>query len=424
LQGGGSITRRWNNSGQSLTKRNADLAIGAYSGNIKSQKPMQGGGSITRRWNNSGQSLTKRNADLAIGGFSGTAKAKKPIKGGGSISRRWNNSGNPLMKKDRGPGTTVATTFQGNVYPRGMNNPNIGLYQGDLKYQKTLKGGGSISRRWNNNANPLMKKDRGEGTVIATTYKGNVFPRGMNNPNIGLYQGEIKSRGSKSKGYPTQEFIGNVTVINKRPPQSKGTEYGLAKKIAGVKIGTSGGTMQTALSKNKDNINIITVRVKERELNASAGTKLGKNTTFSFIKFGNPNVGGLVHKQKRLKVNNNLPKQIDRSQRRNYEAAPGADRGTDWALSFWEFGNPTHMGLSKQNAKAKGKLHPSTGFKYTNTNAIDEKEKVVSVKLLWAKLFKKNAGTPETDKEFSHKLKRDKDERSIWETEEREDWYK
>lgn len=198
----------------------------------------------------------------------------------------------------------------------------------------------------------------------------------------------------------------------------------MTRKIAGIKIGASGGLMQPSTSRNKTDINTLTTNVKERKMSASAGTKLGKKTTLTFVKIGNPNVGGLVHKQKRLKVNNNLPKNLDRNQKRRIEAAPGTERGTDWALSFWEFGKPTHMGLAKQHAKAKGKLHPSTKYNYSNKNSIEEKNRTVSVKLLWAKLFKKNAGTPEPDKEYSHKLKYDKEEGSIWETQEREDWYK
>jgi hypothetical protein len=80
--------------------------------------------------------------------------------------------------------------------------------------------------------------------------------------------------------------------------------------------------------------------------------------------------------------------------------------------------------LVKRHEKAKGKLHPSTGYKYSKAISTEEKQKTVSVKLLWAKLFKKNAATPEPDKEYSHKLKYDKDEGTIWETDERENWYK
>ena len=397
--------KSFNNSGRSLTKRNADLAIGAFSGNQKSSKRLQGGGSVGRRWNNNGNALMKKvGTNPSIGSFAGSLKYQKPSKGGGSISKRWNNNGNALMKK-------VGT------------NPNIGTFAGNVKYQKPLKGGGSVTRRWNNSGTPLMKKDRGAGTAVATTFQGNVYPRGMNNPNIGSYQGEIKSGKDRTKAYPTQDFIGNVKIVSKKPPQAPGTEYGEIRKIAGIKIGTSAGIMMPSSSKNRTDINVLTSRVKEREKTASDGTKLGKRTTLSFIKIGNPNVGGLVHNQKRLKVNNSLPKNLDKSHRMRLEAAPGTERGTDWALSFWEFGNPSQMGLTRQQTKAKGKLHPSTGYSYSNNNATKEKQKTVSVKLMWAKLFKKNASTPSPDKEFSHKLKYDKEESSIWETEEREDWY-
>ncbi len=374
--------KSFNNGGRALTKRTAGLAAGSFSGNRKSTKRLQGGGSISKRWNNNGNSLT------SSAGSSGTRKwnnGGKPLTkgGGGSATRRWNNNGNSL-------GKTVEK---------------------------------SASRKWNNGGSPLMKQGRGAGTKVATTYEGNGFARGMNNPNIGRYQGEIKAKKESSKGYPTQNFIGNVRIVSKKPPKSPGTEYGLTRKLAGVKMGTSAGLMQSASDKNNTNINVLTARVKEREKKASQGTELGKKSTLSFIKIGNPNISGLVHKQKRLKANSDLPSQLTRNQKRRVEAAPGTERGTDWALAFWQFGSPTHMGLVNQHAKAKGKLHASTRYEYTNKSSVKEKQKTVSVKLLWAKLFKKNANTPEPDKEYSHKLKYDKEERSIWETEEREDWY-
>ncbi|MCF6353177.1 MAG: hypothetical protein L3J06_09225 [Cyclobacteriaceae bacterium] len=397
--------KSFNNRGSSITKRTIGAGVGIFAGKSKSQKPIRGGGSVSGRWNNKGNALIRKDGDSGIGQFAGTIKYQKPAKGGGSISKRWNNNGNPLIRKDGDSG--------------------IGQFSGNIKYQKPLKGGGSISKRWNNNGNPLMKKDRGEGTAIATTYQGNIYPRGMNNPNIGSYQGNIKTKKNNKKAYPTQDFIGNVKVVSKRPPKSPGTGYGRASKIAGIRIGTSGGMMQPVTKKkNSADINVITTRTKQRKMEPSQGTKLGEKTTFSFVTIGNPTKSGLVHQRKRLKVNNDLPDQLSRDQKKRVKAAPGTTRGNDWALSFWAFGSPTHMGLQAKHVKAKGKMHPSTAYNYANRNAVEEKKKSVSIKIMWAKIFKKNAATPEPNKEYSHKLKYDKDEREIWETEEREDWYK
>jgi len=441
-KGGGSINARWNNNGNSLTNSAGSSGSRSWNNGGKSLS-RGGGGSISKRWNNNGNPLYKKDrgagtivatgytgrsaikqiGDAGVGRYSGNMKYQKPLKGGGSISRKWNNNGTPLYKKDRGAGTIAATGYSGRSAIKQIGDAGVGRYSGNTKYKKPLKGGGSISRKWNNGGNPLIKIGRGEGTAVATTFEGNGFARGMNNPNIGSYQGEIKSKNKTSKGYPTQDFIGNVRVVSKKPPKSPGTEYGISTKIAGIRIGTSAGLMLPSAVKNKTNINTLTARVKEKEMKSSPGTELGRKNTLSFINVGNPNISGLVYKQKRLKVNNNLPNQLNRNQKRRTEAAPGTKRGTDWALSFWEFGSPSHMGLAKQHAKARGKLHQSTGFKYAGTNSIEEKQKTVNVKLLWAKLFKKNANTPEPDKEYSHKLKYDKEERSIWETEERENWY-
>ncbi len=297
----------------SMNYRSASKSPSNKNYNKNKAKSISGGS-----FNNNGQATSKRNADLALGFFSGNRKSIKRLQGGGSVSKRWNNNGSPLIKKVG-------------------SNPNIGSFAGNVKYKQPAKGGGSVSKRWNNNGDPLLKLQRSEQTIAAT------------------------------------KFQGNVKVTSEKQSQSSGTKYGEAKKIAGIKIGTGAGTM---------------------------------------------------HKQKRLKLNNNLPKQLDRSQKRRAEADLGTKRGTDWAFSFWEFGNPIQMGLVKQHTKAKGKLHPSTNFNYNSTNSIDEKQKTVSVKLMWSKLINKNAATPEPEKEYSHKLKYSKEERSIWETKEREDWYK
>ncbi len=424
IKGGGSISRRWNNNGNPLIRKDGDMGVGQFAGNIKYQKTAKGGGSVSKRWNNNGNPLIRKGGDNGIGRFAGNMKYQKIDKGGGSISKRWNNNGNPLMKKDRGDGTVVATTYRGNVFPRGMSNPNIGSFSGSIKQKKIAKGGGSISKRWNNNGNPLMKKDRGDGTAVSTTYRGNIFPRGMNNPNIGSYQGNIKTKKRSAKGYPTQDFIGNVRVVSKKPPRAPGTEYGSTKKIAGIKIGAGAGLMQPVANKRNKDINTLTAKVKEREKSKSDGTTLGEKKAFSFVTIGNPTKSGLVYQRKRLKVNKDLPEGLSRNQKKRTEAVSGTKRGTDWALSFWSFGSPTHMGLKPEHVKAKGKMHPSTGYSYSKTNAAETKGKSVSIKLMWAKLFKKNAGTPEPDKEYSHKLKYDKNEREIWETEDREDWYK
>ena len=431
LKGGGSISRRWNNNGQPLFKSErgegtiaatgysgrlrpkqfGDTGVGSYSGNIKAQKPLKGGGSITRRWNNNGQPLIKPNrgeGTIEATAFSGNLKANKPLKGGGSITRRWNNNGQPLIKPDRGEGTIQATAYSGNLK---ANKP-------------PAKGGGSITRKWNNNGQPLMKQDRGEGTIQATTYTGRLRPKEFGDTGVGTYQGDIKSKGKKEKPYPTQDFIGNVKVVSKKPPQAPGTEYGLARKVAGIKMGESAGIMQPRTKNKYENINVLTAKVKERKASPSQGTKLGRSTTLSFVTIGEPNKGGLVYQQKRLKVNSNLPDMLTRDQRRRPGAAPGTERGKDWAFAFWEFGNPYQMGLERKHTVAKTKVHPSTLYAQSKKPSTEEKEKAVSIKLLWAKLFKKNAATAEPEDKRSHRPRYDKGERIIWETQEREDWYK
>lgn len=447
LKGGGSISGRWNNNGQPLIKKNrgagtiaatsytgrmrpkqfGDSGVGSYSGNIKYQKQLNGGGSISRSWNNNGQPLIRKNrgsgtiaattytgrmrpkqfGDTGVGSYSGNIKYQKQLKGGGSISRSWNNNGQPLIRKNRGVGTIAATTYTGRMRPKYFGDTGVGKYTGNIKSQKPLKGGGSISRSWNNNGQPLIKKERGEGTMVATTF-----------------QGKMKAKGKKEKGYPTQDFIGNVRVVSKKTPKAQGTEYGLTRKVAGIKMGEYGGKMQAKTKPNREDINVLTARMKARKASPSEGTELGKTHKFAFLSIGDPNRSGLVYQQKRLKVKSDLPDMLSRDQRRRPEQSPGTERGKDWALTFWEFGNPYKMGLAKKHTVAKTKNHPSTTYAQSNKSSKEEKEKLLSVKLIWAKLFKKNAATAEPEDKKKHRPRYDKGERIIWETEDREDWYK
>ena len=465
MQGGGSIFRHWNNNGNPLYKKDrgvgtiaatsysgnsrpkqfGDTGVGRYSGNIKFPKPLKGGGSISsKRWNNKGQPLfkpdrgegtmaatgytgrlrPKKIGDTGVGRYSGSLKYQKPLKGGGSISRRWNNEGQPLMRPDRGVGTIAATSYRGTSRPKEFGDTGVGRYSGNIKATKPIKGGGSISRRWNNEGQPLMRPDRGFGTIAATSYRGSSRPKEFGDTGVGSYSGNLKAKRKTAKPYPTHEFIGNVRVVSKKPHQAPGTEYGLSKKIAGFKFGESGGLMQPITKNKYQEINTLTAKTKERKSSPSQGTKLGKTITLSFMTIGNPNRSGLVHEQKRLKVNKTLPDMLTRDQKRRPKAAPGTERGTDWALTFWEFGNPYRMGLTKQHVKAKGKTHPSTSYARYIQPSTEEKDKTISIKLLWAKLFKKGAATAEPEEKRSHRPRYDKGERIIWEKEEREDWYK
>jgi hypothetical protein len=400
-------------------------------------------------------------------------KAKKPLKGaGGSISRRWNNNGQPLRKKGRGPYAN-ASTFRGK-HPASLvpsySDSGIGNYRGSIKgYRKPMKGaGGSITRRWNNNENPIT------GTSLAS--------------GIGSYQGKMKAQkplkgagGSitvhwnnngqplrkKNQGYPVGEFIGkNKNVKVHAVGRSPGTEYGVLKKFMFMTIGEEGGYMILPTPISKDQADRVHPKVKERTVGQPEGTERGRSKSLAFLKLGDPYRAGLVSKYPERYKNKALPAELRKSNKMRLKAAPGTElgrtyslsfielgnptrsglisksalfgkpkkikpsegleRGKETTLSFWAFGDPTHGGFKKNPTLAKGRMHPSSQYSYHNkpTNSLEEKDKTFKFKIWWAKLFKKSANQPDAVKEEPRKPRYDKREREIWETEVRENWYK
>ncbi len=362
-----------------------------FSGRKKAKKPLQGGGSITRGWNNGGVPLMKkgRNANSeSISGYrgkmplsampsygksregvyAGKMKAKKPLKGGGSITRRWNNKGEPLI----GKGQT------------GTDKDRL-AYQGNMKAKKRLKGGGgSITRHWNNKEEPLIGKGQTGTDKDRLAYQGNM---------------KAKKRLKGGGGSITRQWN------NKGEPIE-----GRGRTATDEDILAYQGNMRAA---------------GRGDIGPSEGMQRGRTKSLSFIRLGDPTHMGLQREAHNKKVNNRLPKELSRKERLRMKGAEGLDNGRSRAFTFWAIGDPSHGGLERSPSQAKGRLHPSSTYTASNKsrNSIEEKEQPVKIKIWWAKLFKKNSNQPDSVKEKPKRPRYDKGERSIWETAERPDWY-
>jgi hypothetical protein len=161
------------------------------------------------------------------------------------------------------------------------------------------------------------------------------------------------------------------------------------------------------------------------DLGSSEGTERGRTKSLSFVRLGDPAHMGLHKEANNKKVNNRLPKELSRKERLRMKAPDGLDNGKSRAFTFWAIGNPTQGGLERSPSHAKGRLHPSSSYTASkkSRNSLEEKEQPVKIKIWWAKLFKKNSNQPDSVKEKPRRPRYDKDERSIWETAERPDWY-
>lgn len=110
--------------------------------------------------------------------FFGKFRGVRTPKGGGSVSRGFNNQGRPVDVKAPGAGARF-----------------VGGYQGFLRTRRPLKGGGSVSgRSLNNGGRAIMVKAPGIGASMGN-YRGNIRSQAKTFNQEGLdFQGNIKTR--------------------------------------------------------------------------------------------------------------------------------------------------------------------------------------------------------------------------------------
>lgn len=132
--------------------------------------------------------------------FQGNIKAQKPLKGGGSVSGRWNNNGKAIQGRGLKDQDQRTTRFQGN-----------------LKASKPLKGGGSVSgKRWNNKGNPIQGRGLKDQDQRTARFQGNI-KAGKPLKGGGSVSGSwnnkgnpIQGRGLKDQDQRTARFQGNI----------------------------------------------------------------------------------------------------------------------------------------------------------------------------------------------------------------------
>jgi len=139
----------------------------------------------------------------------GKLKGKRTISGGGSVSRGWNNNGNAVSVRSPGRGA------------RG-----IGDYRGHLRSGRPIKGGGSVSGKvWNNSNRAIITK---------------VPPR--KSMEINGYPGKMRRFQDGQPGFSDQgeEFTG--TLKASRPSKdAKGVKF--AGNLKGSKPQKGGGSI-------------------------------------------------------------------------------------------------------------------------------------------------------------------------------------
>jgi hypothetical protein len=449
LRGGGSISGRYlGNNGRPIDVRapgigsqgmggfqgrfrKGDLSPGftkqgiGYSGNMKARRPLKGGGSISGKYlGNNGRPIDVRapgigsqgiggfkgrfrKGDLSPGftkqgiGYSGNIKTRRPLKGGGTVSGRvWNNDHQPIQVRLGAPGFDRAARFRGNqlkdeVIPEfgsqgygfsgrskarkpkhgggtvsgkvfnnngqpievrapGSEGGSVARFSGNMKAKKPKKGGESISGRiWNNNGKPIEVRLPGSAEAKAANYSGKTRLSGFKRNYIQNPKASAESL-KKRKPAPNTYLADGLFVNNKQETYRRKPS---ASDNAMLGIGPKKGTVQAS--------------------EYSRAMKM----TWSYKH--NPSSNGNA-----LKV-----------------IAPGK--------AYARIND--YQGNVKMRKYTDGRMHPDAQFAHGNRdNVKEDRTFMMNLKLLWAKLFKKNELQPENVKEKEHRPRYDKKETELW----------
>jgi hypothetical protein len=427
--------------------------IGTYQGNIKGGRRFMG----TVGADYSGDRKSTRFMGRMGVDYSGNIKARKPLKGGGSVSGRlWNNRGQAIAGKSPGKGSERIGTYQGNLRARGGFNKQGEDYSGNIKAQRPLKGGGSVSGSWNNNGRPIAGRAPGKGAERIGTYQGNLRlgqarpgyrNQGEDYPgNIKLFQlrPSMRNQGEEFTGYTKAKkpLKGGGSVSGK---MWNNREQPIPVKTPKVEIGEFPGkhrefdlhptmrnqgeeftghirlprfkrqylknpnSSEDALKKNRPGKSTyqvagLQVKVKQQDYNkrphAAEGSMLGIGPGKGSIKASE------YSKAMRLKWNYVRNPNSAEDALKTWEPGKAFARATDYQ------GN---IKMKKFQLLGKKDFHPDAQFVRTNKNNTDEERGVVTnFKLWWARLFKKNDTQPDHLKEKIRKPRYDKGEQGLW----------
>lgn len=391
-----------------------------YTGNIRAYRKLQGGGSVTRGWNNKGLPIQGRTPGRGSSGvgYSGNIRAGKRI----FNDQGEEYSGNIRMNRRR------AFNDQGEEYAGNIRRGSRGFndqgeeYTGNIRLRRYLKGGGSVSgKHWNNNNTPIqVRTPHGQSARIAG-YQGNIRGRKVFNDQGEEYTGNIKARRPAKGG-------GSVSgkLWNNNESAIAGKDYSDQKhlsrysgNIKAQRPEKGGGSVSGRLWNNNEKAIAVRVPKNDAERNYSGNIKLARNEYKR-----NPKSAMGALEGKRASASAQKADQYARGVRRNWDYISNPS-SADEALDKREPGRAFvrltdyqgNIRIRKFDLFGKSDLHPDAKFVRLNKNNVDEeKDMLTNFKLWWARLFRKSETQPdhlkENDKE--HKPRYDKGEAGLW----------
>lgn len=412
LKGGGSISgRSRNNGGQPITVKGPGIGgrfVDIYQGNLKTHRPLKGGGSISARpRDNGGRPIDVKGPGMGgrfVDVYQGNIKFKRQPKGGGSISGHWNNGGRPIIvKSPTGIQSKNVDRYQGFIKGGIKSFSTAGAnYQGDLKGHKPLKGGGSVSGKlWNNHEKPIDGKAYAPESRKITVFRGDTKQSHyIRNPNA-KEEALKKIRPSKATNLVGDLQVRIKSEGYKRNPNAK--EEAL-KKIRPGKSTYLVGDLQVK-TKARDY-----ARNKLSSKDALKGESNGRNSLRAI------EYSGRI-KQLWVRTFGNEQDVSGRLLRKPYVRNPHSKKEALMVRAPGKaYARIKDLQVNIKMIKPHGRnFHPDSKYAHSlRDNVKHERTFLMTLKLKWTKLFKRNDTQPASVKQKVRRPRYDPKERDLW----------
>ena len=148
------------------------------------------------------------------------------IRGGFRSKKGEPRPGAPLFGKGPGKASLRVGRYQGNIRTgrRGFGDQGE-EYSGNIKSRRLLRGGGSVTRGWNNKGLPIQGRTPGKGANGAN-YSGNIrVGKRIFNDQGEEYRGNIRLNGRRGFNDQGEEYTGNLKRNGRRGFNDQGEEY-------------------------------------------------------------------------------------------------------------------------------------------------------------------------------------------------------
>lgn len=337
----------------------------------------------------------RRHGDDRIGKFQGNIKGQRPLKGGGSISgRAWNNNGRPLEARTPKEGAAAA------------------LFQGNIKAKRPEKGGGSVSGKlWNNKEAPIPGKTYSQESKKVGGYPGRHKMFDLH-PGFGdqgeRFTGYIKLKKFR-RNYVQHPDAADESIRKKRQDKSAFDAEGLQVKVQRRKYVENKNASDESLKKlqpSRTNAQAgeLQVKIKQREYgkkpHAAEGSLAGIKPSKSSVK-ASEYARGIRRTWDYIRNPSSAEEALKTREPGKAFARVSAYQGNIKMHKFRLFDNR--------------ESHPDTKFiKINKNNVSEEKDLLTNFKLWWARLFKKQETQPDHLKEKGNKPRYDKGEAGMW----------